>query len=182
MAPNPFKASSRRDFVGQILGMLGCLPFAPFAFAEAKRPALPAKIGPFSISPEDDKFLNELEKANFQYFWEQTSPKTGLVKDRCNIRVADKTDKGIVGSIAATGFGLTALCIGERRGFISRAAAQQRVLATMMCLWGKLPHHRGFFYHWANVTSRARLGCGSFFRGHGDFALRRPGLPGVFPD
>ena len=147
MAPNPFRASSRRDFVGQILGMLGCLPFAPFALSQPKRPAPPAKLGPFSISPEDDKFLNELEKANFQYFWEQTSPKTGLVKDRCNIRIADKADKGIVGSIAATGFGLTALCIGERRGFISRAAAQQRVLATMMCLWGKLPHHRGFFYH-----------------------------------
>src|SRR5258708_40228414 len=154
MVPKPSKASSRRDFVGQILGMLSCLPFAPFAFAEAKRPALPAKIGPFSISPEDDKFLNELEKANFQYFWDQTSPKTGLVKDRCNIRVADKTDKGIVGSIAATGFGLTALCIGERRGFISRAAAQQRGLATMDCPWGQPPHHPGFFFPCGKVKTR----------------------------
>src|SRR5882757_7078186 len=157
MAPNPFKASSRRDFVGQILGMLGCLPFAPFAFAQAKGPAAPAKIDPFSISSEDDKFLNELEKANFQYFWEQTNPKTGLVKDRCNTRIADKTDKGIVGSIAATGFGLTALCIGERRGFISHAAAQERVLATLRSLWGKLPNHRGFFYHWANVNTGERV-------------------------
>src|SRR5882672_4072415 len=135
--------SSRRNFVGQILGMLGCLPFAPFAFAQAKQAAAPAKLGPFSISVEDDKFLHDLEKATFQYFWEQANPKTGLVKDRCNTRVVDK---GTVGSIAATGFGLTALCIGERRGFITRAAAQQRALATMMCLWGKLPHHRGFFY------------------------------------
>ena len=46
-----------------------------------------AKLGPFSISPEDDRFLNDLEKANFQYFWEQANPKTGLVKDRCNVQV-----------------------------------------------------------------------------------------------
>jgi len=150
-------ATSRRNFVGQILGTLGCLPFAHLAFAQGKHvPAAtaPAKLGPFSISPEDDKFLHELEKATFQYFWEQANPKTGLVKDRCNTRIADK---GTVGSIAATGFGLTALCIGERRGFITRAAAQQRALATMMCLWGKLPHHRGFFYHWANINTGERV-------------------------
>src|SRR5271168_4990993 len=129
MTAQPPKESSRRDFVGQILGLLGALPFTPFAIAPPKHPAAPAKIGPFSISPEDDKFLNDLEKATFQYFWEQASPKTGLVKDRCNVTAVDK---GIVGSIAATGFGLTALCIGERRGFITRAAAQQRVQATMM--------------------------------------------------
>src|SRR5258707_8179239 len=150
-------AAARGICVGQVRGMLGCRPFAPLACAQGKHvPAAtaPAKLGPFSISPEDDKFLHELEKATFQYFWEQANPKTGLVKDRCNTRIADK---GTVGSIAATGFGLTALCIGERRGFITRAAAQQRALATMMCLWGKLPHHRGFFYHWANINTGERV-------------------------
>src|SRR5258706_16467245 len=123
MTANP-SATSPRNFVGQIRGTLGCLPFAPLAFAQGKHvPAAtaPAKLGPFSISPEDDKFLHELEKATFQYFWEQANPKTGLVKDRCNTRIADK---GTVGSIAATGFGLTTLCVGERAAFIRRAAAR----------------------------------------------------------
>jgi len=52
-----------------------------------------------------------MENANFQYFWEQCDPKTGIVKDRCNVRASDKS---VLGSIAATGFGLTALCIGEK--------------------------------------------------------------------
>src|SRR5258708_5386901 len=147
---------SRRDFVRQILGLSGCLPFAGLAFSQPARTHVVSnpKLGPGAISPEDDRLLNELEKANFQYFWEQANPKTGLVKDRCNVHI---NDRGIVGSIAATGFGLTALCIGEKRGFVSRAAAQDRVLATLRCLWGKLPNHRGFFYHWANINTGERV-------------------------
>lgn len=106
------------------------------------------------LSAEDHQFLNDLEKANFQFFWEQTNPKTGLVKDRCNVLA---NDNGFVGSIAATGFGLTALCIGEKRAFISRLAAEERVLATLRSLWSKLPNHRGFFYHWANVNTGERV-------------------------
>jgi hypothetical protein len=156
MKAMPPKGSSRRDFVRQILAVSSGLPFAGLAFSEPgwARTALAAKDGAGSISPEDDQLLNELEKSNFQYFWEQANPKTGLVKDRCNVRI---NDSGIVGSIAATGFGLTALCIGEKRGFVSRSAAQERVLATLECLWAKLPNHRGFFYHWANVNTGERV-------------------------
>jgi hypothetical protein len=147
---------SRRDFVRQILAMGSALPFAGFAFTQSTeaRGVAATAAGPDSISPEDDQFLNELEKSNFQYFWEQTNPKTGLVKDRCNVQV---NDNGIVGSIAATGFGLTALCIGEKRGFVSRTAAQERVLAALECFWAKLPNHRGFFYHWANINTGERV-------------------------
>jgi len=30
-------------------------------------------------------------------------------------------------------------------------------VVTLRALWGKLPHHRGFFYHWANVTTGERV-------------------------
>jgi len=106
------------------------------------------------VSPEDVEFLEELERVTFQFFWEQASPKTGLVKDRCNTRI---TDASIVASIASTGFGLTALCIADKRGYISRAAALERVRVTLQSLWGRLPHHRGFFYHFANVNTGERV-------------------------
>ena len=67
------------------------------------------------LSSEDDSFLEDLEKASFQFFWEQSDPQTGLVKDRCSVNT---TDKRIVASIAATGFGLTAICIADKRGYI----------------------------------------------------------------
>jgi hypothetical protein len=107
-----------------------------------------------ALKPEDDAFLDELERANVRFFWEQSNPETGLVKDRCHVR-AD--DTGIVSSIASTGFGLTALCIGEKRGYISSADARQRVLTTLRFLWKAMPNHRGFYYHFANINTGERI-------------------------
>jgi hypothetical protein len=90
----------------------------------------------FTLSKEDDQFLDELEKANFQFFWDQGDPGTGLIKDRCNVRQEDKT---VVASIAATGFGLTAICIADKRGYVPHADARNRVLTTLQFLWKKMP-------------------------------------------
>ncbi len=113
---------------------------------------LPSTVGsPFS--KEDHSFLDELEHANFLYFWEQANPQTGLARDRFNIR---GKDRGGVSSMAATGFGLTALCIGETRGYVSHQLARDRALATLRFIWKRLPHHRGFFYHFADMNTGAR--------------------------
>jgi hypothetical protein len=140
-----------------MFGLMSCLPLADLAsLAEIVKlhPGAAAALYQSALSAEDDDFLNELEKATFQYFWDQGNPKTGLVKDRCNTRV---NDNGIVASIAATGFGLTAICIGQVRGFIPWADALERVLATLHSFWSKLPNHRGFFYHWANINTGERV-------------------------
>ena len=114
----------------------------------------PAPIPSETISAEDDAFLEELEKANFQFFLEQADPETGLVKDRCNVRAADNS---IVASIASTGFGLTAYCIGHQRGYLSLADAHERVIRVLNFLWDRMPTHRGFFYHFANIKTGDRI-------------------------
>ncbi len=106
------------------------------------------------FSPDDEAFLEELEHANFLFFWEQTNPETGMVRDRCNVRTPDNS---VLSSIAATGFGLTALCIADKRGFIHYNDARARALNTLRFIWTKLPDHRGFFYHWANINTGERL-------------------------
>jgi len=154
-----FKGLPRRQFMRQVLGAAGCIPLTGLASALAEvqqahtPPASTAQSG--SLSNEDDQFLDELEKTTFQYFWDQANPKTGLVKDRCNVR--NDNDANVVGSIASTGFGLTALCIGANREYIQKPAALERVLVTLRSLWGKLPNHRGFFYHWANINTGERV-------------------------
>jgi len=135
---------SRRELMTQIVAASTTIPLRA---EEALAPKTP-------LSPEDDAFLDEIEKAHFLFFWEQANPATGLVKDRCNIH---RADSGIVASIAATGFGLTALCIGQKRGYISLADARGRVLATLRFLARTMPTHRGFFYHWANVNTGERI-------------------------
>jgi hypothetical protein len=150
---------SRRRALREMLGAGCCLPFAELLIpwrilASPEVSAVAAPAGAPALSPEDDQFLNEVESANFLYFWEQASPKTGMVKDRCNVHV---DDRGIVASIAATGFGLTALCIGEQRGFVSQADALERAFTALRFLWKKLPNHRGFFYHFANINTGERV-------------------------
>jgi len=109
---------------------------------------------PTHLTDDDARWLEELEKATFQYFWEQGSPQTGLIKDRCKANGPDNTT---VASIAATGFGLTALCIGHKRGYVSLADAHNRALVTLRFLSKKLPTHRGFFFHFANVETGERM-------------------------
>ncbi|HUB29074.1 MAG TPA: glucoamylase family protein [Terracidiphilus sp.] len=109
---------------------------------------------PTALSPEDDQFLNDLEHANFLFFWEQSNPHTGLTKDRCNVRT---NDTSVAASIASTGFALTAICIGEKRGFVSRSDARLRVLEALSFIWHKLPTHRGFFFHFANINTGERI-------------------------
>jgi hypothetical protein len=116
----------------------------------------------FSLTEQDSRFLDELEKQNFLFFIEQAHPKTGLVKDRFNVRgtqngTQSTPQKVTVASIAATGFGLTALCIGHERGWISLAEARERALVALRFLWEKMPNHRGFYFHYANIETGERM-------------------------
>lgn len=107
-----------------------------------------------TLTKQDDAFLNDLEHANFLFFWEQANPTTGLIKDRCNVRAKDNST---VASIASLGFGLTAICIAHKRGFISYEQARLRVVRSLSFLWHKAPTHRGFFFHFADMNTGERV-------------------------
>src|SRR5206468_3743915 len=91
---------SRRELLEQIAGLSLGLPLSRaglLALPQASRPRQKAQQQPTppkpwippvpsTLSAEDDQFLNELEHANFLFFWEQANPETGLIKDRCNVR------------------------------------------------------------------------------------------------
>jgi hypothetical protein len=165
--PDPHENhSSRRQLLRQMAGVSLGLPLARWkslpTLAEVhaeqradRRTMEPAPLpAPIIFPVEDEQFLDDLERSTFLYFWEQANPQTGLIKDRCNVRVVDTS---VVASIASTGFGLTAICIAEQRGFISHQDARLRVIATLDFLWKKLPTHRGFFYHFANIETGERI-------------------------
>ncbi len=101
----------------------------------------------------DDEFLEDLSRRAFRYFFDNAHPHTGLVPDRAR---ADGSKAGDMASVAATGFGITALMIGADRGWESRAecrACAERVLRT---LWRDAQHERGFFYHFLDVRTATR--------------------------
>jgi hypothetical protein len=106
----------------------------------------------------DDEFLDYVQQAAFHYFWYEANPANGLVRDRSQPYSA--------GSIAATGFGLTAITIGIDRGWITRAAGRDRTLTTLRTFWqqpqGPEPTdrigYRGWFYHFLEMDSATRAG------------------------
>jgi hypothetical protein len=105
---------------------------------------------------DDQEFLDGLERASFEFFWNEADPVTGLVRDRA---AADGGDKRPAASIAATGFGLTALCIGHQRGYRPQAEITERAESTLDFLLNHAAHHEGFFYHFLDTRTgqRARL-------------------------
>ncbi len=78
-----------------------------------------ATVGSSAVSPADRAFLEDLEHRAFLYFWEQADLGTGLVLDRANHDGGRaKGPSRDIASIAATGFGLTAICIGAEHGWV----------------------------------------------------------------
>jgi hypothetical protein len=105
------------------------------------------------LSRADETFLDDLQRASFRFFWECADPDSGMVKDRSH---ADGNDNRNISSIAATGFGLTALCIADKRRWLGARALKERVRATLRFLRDRLPHNHGFFFHFIDWKTGER--------------------------
>ncbi len=116
----------------------------------------PANTG-YKISETDIQLLSDLEFRSFRYFWEQAG-RTGIVRDRAFADGALTNAPNVhIGSAAATGFGLTAICIGADRNWISRQQAIDRVLTTLRFLSDHAPREHGWFYHWMDPDTGERV-------------------------
>jgi len=103
----------------------------------------------------DEDFLDMVEHATFNYFWNEANQTNGLIRDRST------PDSPC--SIAAVGFGLSAICIAESRGWIDRRDASDRILTTLET-FNELQQQEdennyskeGFFYHFINMSTGKR--------------------------
>ena len=107
----------------------------------------------------NDAFLDYLQQANFDYFWYAANPANGLVPDRMVNSSAPSAC-----SIAAVGFGLTAIGIGIDHGWISRTQGVARVLTTLNTFLqgpqgantsGTIGY-KGWFYHFLDMNTALR--------------------------
>ena len=114
-----------------------------------------ALAGPPQPETGDAALLEELERAAFEFFWNEASSESGLVLDRAR---ADGGSPRRKASIAATGFGLTALAIGCERQYRPRPEIEQRVALTLRFLAHVAPTEHGFLYHFVDETTGGRHG------------------------
>src|SRR5258708_25379949 len=101
--------------------------------------------------------LDDVERRSFRYVWDLGDPHTYLIPDRA--------PPPSFSSIAAVGFGLTAYGIGAERGYVTRAAAAQRTLATLESMLAMkqgpeargVSGYKGFFYHFLDMKTGERF-------------------------
>jgi hypothetical protein len=138
----------------RIVALLLALPSFPgwLACAGPPRPSAPAPT-----ATSDAALLDDVERRSFQFFWDLADPHTQLVPDRA--------PTPSFSSIAAVGFGLTAYGVGAERGYVPRAEAAARTLATLRSLLamrqGPEPRgvsgYKGFFYHFLDMRTAERF-------------------------
>src|SRR5215471_12477998 len=138
--------------IGLLLGPFAVLPENTAAHSPTSRPKT-AKL-----SSDDEALLEDLERRGFLYFWEQQDPRTGLVRDRARTdgSLTDETHLNVA-SIAATGFGLTALCIAAQRQWMDPEAVRARVRSTLQFFATRATEVHGWFYHWRTATTGERV-------------------------
>ncbi len=161
---------SRRAWLDRASRAAAGLPFVTSSHAISeflqRSQTAPAQQGPerpplfendptkYRFTREEDEFLEEVERTSFQFFWTETNPTTGLVKDRSH---ADGPDQRNAASIAATGFGLTAHCIADQRGWEQRVEIRDRVRNTLRFVASRVEHEHGFFAHFLNIQNGERV-------------------------
>src|ERR1700758_1982993 len=90
----------------------------------------PQQLGTFinrpltQVSKAAETLLDDLVGRGCDFFYSEASPRSGLVRDRAP---AAGRSLSRVASIAATGFGLSALCIAAKRNYLLPGLCEQRV-------------------------------------------------------
>ena len=132
-----------------LLGKAGAIAAAAL-LAKPMHGLAPQAAKPYRPSPEEDALLEQLTRRGCAFFWEQASPNTGQVLDRAR---AAGPEKRRMASIAATGFGLAALCIADSRGYYPHIQIVERVRRTLRFHWTTLPQVHGFYFHFSDAET-----------------------------
>jgi hypothetical protein len=122
--------------------------------SQESAPSATIAVTPLAFA-SDDQFLEYIQQTAFDYFWYAANPTNGLVPDRSSSSPC---------SIAAVGFGLTAIGIGIDHGWISRTQGVARVLATMNTFLNGpqgpavsgIIGYNGWFYHFLDMNTAVR--------------------------
>jgi hypothetical protein len=145
---------TRRELLRGVAAGTVALPFSRVFALDKRLPNHSPFVEPKRVRYRgtDDDLLEEIERGAFDFFWTE-SGSSGQVKDRAFV---NGRDTHTLASIAATGFGLTGLCIGHARRYRNPDEIQERMRQSLRFIWEKLPHEHGFFYHFIDITTGQR--------------------------
>jgi hypothetical protein len=87
----------------------------------------------------DEELLDMVQRYTFRYFWDFAHPASGMARER--------NTSGNTVTTGGSGFGIMAILVGIKRGFITRDQGIQRILKILSFLESADRFH-GAFPHW----------------------------------
>jgi len=131
------------------------LALSPVAACHRAPATLPVPVA--GLTAAQTAFLDTLEHDTFLWFWDKSDARTGLTPDRA--------PSPSFASVGAMGFALTSYPIGAERGWVTRAAAAERVRNTLRFLWTApqdtartgATGYKGFYYHFLEPETGHRF-------------------------
>jgi hypothetical protein len=115
---------------------------------------MPKTLSPADLAAlPDAELLEAVQRQTFGFFWEGAHPVSALAPDRC------KTTSGPADDLVATGgsgFGVMAIIVAVERGWVTRAAALER-MARMLDLLTRATCYHGVFPHFMNGRTGATI-------------------------
>lgn len=88
----------------------------------------------------DDEFMDSVQYASFQYFYEGAHPESGMARERYPWDNACAS--------GGTGMGITAIVIGVERGYIDRKEGSRHILKILRFMSNKAERYHGAWPHW----------------------------------
>ncbi|ACK49380.1 conserved hypothetical protein [Methylocella silvestris BL2] len=104
----------------------------------------------------DEALLDLVQRKSFLFFWDGAHPVSFLARDRTGLE-SDAEDDLV--SIGGSGFGVLAIVVAAARGFVTREAAAERLMAMVRFL-ERTPSYHGLFPHFMNGRTGATIPFG----------------------
>jgi len=105
----------------------------------------------------DEQLMDVVQRQTFKYFWDYAHPVSGLIREqntfpeRC--------------AIGGTGFGVLAVMVGVKRGYITRDEGARQLLKLTRFLRDRVPRYHGAWAHWVNGDTGKTLDFGDIDNG-----------------
>jgi hypothetical protein len=101
----------------------------------------------------DEALLDAVQRQTFDFFWDGAHPLCGLAGDR-RTTVAKPIDDLV--ATGGSGFGIMSILVAVERGWVSRAAAAERI-SSMLDLLTRATCYHGVFPHFMNGRTGATI-------------------------
>ncbi len=148
----PYALTSEKSSLSEVSPYEFATPVPEPGPLHPERPINPVQDQPSNFDHSALLLLEEIRYRGSQFFFTYGHSESGLMLDRVRV-IGTPEQSAPVGSIAATGFALSALCVAAQHNYAPASRCEERILTTLEFLLTKSEHQHGFFPHYLDAKT-----------------------------